>query len=123
MPIRPYRPDSAIADDRPMPMTSRERVLAALVHEEPDRVPIVIGVDAPDAYLYDWPELGTTAIDEATVSAASDFVTLVTMETRVTITSDRSGPGGRRLAYAGPVVPPTTSGRTAHYLGPYYPQQ
>ena len=70
-----------------MPMTSRERVLTALAHEEPDRVPIVIGVsnatgikmrpyrelkrvigvDAPDAYLYDWPELGTAAIDEATL--------------------------------------------------------
>ncbi len=67
MPIRPYRPDSAITDDRPMPMTSRERVLTALAHEEPDRVPIVIGVGAPDAYLYDWPELGTAAIDEATL--------------------------------------------------------
>ena len=64
-----------------MPMTPRERVLTALAHEEPDRVPIVIGVsnatgikmapyrdlkaaigvEAPDAYLYDWPELGTAA--------------------------------------------------------------
>ena len=26
-----------------MPMTPRERVLTALAHEEPDRVPIVIG--------------------------------------------------------------------------------
>lgn len=70
-----------------MPMTSRERVLTALAHEEPDRVPIVIGVsnatgikvqpyrelkriirvDAHDAYLYEWPELGTAAIDEATL--------------------------------------------------------
>lgn len=70
-----------------MPMTSRERVLAAINHEEPDRVPIVIGVsnatglkmkpyqeikqvlgiEAPDEYLYDWPELGTAAIDEATM--------------------------------------------------------
>jgi len=70
-----------------MTMTSRERVLTALSHEEPDRVPIVIGasnatgikmgtyralkatlgIEAPDAYLYDWPELGTAALDEATL--------------------------------------------------------
>lgn len=70
-----------------MPMTSRERVLAALAHEEPDRVPIVIGasnatgmkmapyrglkallgIEAPDRYLYDWPELGTALLDEATL--------------------------------------------------------
>jgi uroporphyrinogen decarboxylase len=69
------------------PMTSRERVLTALAHEEPDRVPIVIGasnatgikmapyrelkriagIEAPDAWLYDWPELGTAALDEATL--------------------------------------------------------
>ena len=61
-----------------MPMTSRERVLTAINHEEPDRVPIVIGasnatgikmspykgikammgIDAPDRYIYQWPELG-----------------------------------------------------------------
>lgn len=70
-----------------MPLTPRERVLTAIHHEEPDRVPIVIGisnatgikmgpyrelksmigVSAPDEYLYDWPELGTAAIDEATM--------------------------------------------------------
>ncbi|MCA9971234.1 MAG: hypothetical protein KC425_13505 [Anaerolineales bacterium] len=70
-----------------MSMTSRERVLAALNHEAPDRVPVVIGVsnatgikmgtyrrlkgllgiEAPDRYLYDWPELGTAAVDEATL--------------------------------------------------------
>jgi uroporphyrinogen decarboxylase len=69
-----------------MSMTPRERVLAALAHEEPDRVPIVLGpsnatgikmatyqgvrrlagIEAPDRYLYDWPELGTAALDEAT---------------------------------------------------------
>jgi uroporphyrinogen decarboxylase len=68
-------------------MTSRERVLAAINHEEPDRVPIVLGVSnatgikmkpykgikdiagitAPDHYIYDWPELGTAEIDEATM--------------------------------------------------------
>jgi len=70
-----------------MTMTSRERVLAVLNHEVPDRVPIVIGVsnatgikmtpyqglkkilniDAPDEYLYDWPELGSAKIDEQTL--------------------------------------------------------
>ena len=70
-----------------MTMTPRERVLAAVNHEEPDRVPIVLGVsnatgikmkpyrelkqllgiDAPDAYLYRWPELGTAALDEETL--------------------------------------------------------
>lgn len=68
-----------------MPLTPRERVLAAIHHQEPDRVPIVIGVSnatsmkmkpyrelkqllgiaAPDEYLYEWPELGTAAPDEA----------------------------------------------------------
>ncbi|MGI9248116.1 MAG: uroporphyrinogen decarboxylase family protein [Woeseiaceae bacterium] len=70
-----------------MPMTSRERVLTTIHHEQPDRVPLVIGVsnatgikmrpykgikniagiEAPDKYLYDWPELGTAAIDEDTM--------------------------------------------------------
>jgi uroporphyrinogen decarboxylase len=65
-------------------MTSRERVLTSLAHEEPDRVPLIIGtsnttgikmaayrrlkahlgIDAPDEYIYDWPELGTAALDE-----------------------------------------------------------
>jgi uroporphyrinogen decarboxylase len=67
-------------------MTPRERVLAAIHHEEPDRVPLVlgvsnatgikmkpykgikeiIGVQAPDNYIYDWPELGTAEIDPHT---------------------------------------------------------
>lgn len=70
-----------------MPMTSRERVLTAIHHEQPDRVPLVIGVSnatgikmkpyqgikniigvqAADDYIYDWPELGTANIDEATM--------------------------------------------------------
>ncbi len=69
-----------------MPMTPRERVLATLAHEQPDRVPIVLGpsnatgikmstyrgikalagIEAPDRYIYDWPELGTALPDEAT---------------------------------------------------------
>jgi len=70
-----------------MPLTPRERVLTAIHHEQPDRVPIVIGVsnatgikmkpykgikeiigvDAPDEYIYDWPELGTALVDEDTM--------------------------------------------------------
>ena len=67
-----------------MPLTPRERVLAVLNHEVPDRVPIVLGAsnatgistpayrrlkqhlgfEAEDRYLYDWPELGAAAVDE-----------------------------------------------------------
>ncbi len=70
-----------------MSMTSRQRVLAAINHEEPDRVPIIIGesnatgikmtpyqgikkiagILAADEYIYDWPELGTAKIDEVTM--------------------------------------------------------
>lgn len=70
-----------------MSLTSRERVLSAIHHEQPDRVPLVIGVSnatgikmrpykgiknilgvrAPDNYIYDWPELGTAEIDEETM--------------------------------------------------------
>lgn len=68
-------------------MTPRERVLTAINHEQPDRVPLVIGVNnatgikmkpyqgikdiagikAADKYIYDWPELGTAEIDEQTM--------------------------------------------------------
>ena len=70
-----------------MSMTSRERVLTVLDHEVPDRVPIIIGVsnatgikmstyqgikslagiNTPDEYIYEWPELGTAKIDEETM--------------------------------------------------------
>lgn len=70
-----------------MPLTPRERVLATINHEVPDRVPIVmgvsnatgikmkpyrelkqlIGVEAEDNYIYQWPELGTAEIDEETM--------------------------------------------------------
>ncbi len=69
-----------------MPLTPRERVLATLAHDVPDRVPIVLGpsnatgikmgtyrkikalagIEAPDEYIYEWPELGTARLDEAT---------------------------------------------------------
>jgi uroporphyrinogen decarboxylase len=68
-------------------LTPRERVLTALNHEEPDRVPIIlgtsnttgmkmpayqrlaqaIGTTAQDRYIYDWPELGTALLDEVTL--------------------------------------------------------
>ena len=68
-----------------MTMSGRERVLAAINHETPDRVPIVIGASnatglkagpyhglkqllglaTADRYIYDWPELGTIQPDEA----------------------------------------------------------
>ncbi len=70
-----------------MPLTPRERVLTALDHREPDRVPIVIGasnatgmkmppyrriaeligVEPSGRYIYDWPELGTASLDEVTL--------------------------------------------------------
>ena len=66
-------------------MTGRERILTSLDHEEPDRVPLIIGqtnatgikmkpyrglksmlgIESPERYIYDWPELGTALIDEA----------------------------------------------------------
>ncbi len=65
-------------------MTGRERVLTTLAHEEPDRVPIIIGgtnatgikmkayralcaklgMQAEARYIYDWPELGTALPSE-----------------------------------------------------------
>jgi len=70
-----------------MIITSRERILSVLNHEKPDRVPIIlgvsnatgikmrtyqgikklVGVDAPDEYIYEWLELGTAKIDERTM--------------------------------------------------------
>ncbi|MHB0988444.1 MAG: uroporphyrinogen decarboxylase family protein [Bellilinea sp.] len=70
-----------------MVMTSRERVQAVLNHEIPDQVPVIIGVsnatgikmtpykavkklagiEASDEYIYDWPELGSALVDEATL--------------------------------------------------------
>ncbi len=67
-----------------MVMTSRDRVLTTINHGVPDRVPIIIGtsnatglkmnpylelkeragINSPDRYLYEWPELGTANPDE-----------------------------------------------------------
>jgi uroporphyrinogen decarboxylase len=88
-----------------MSMTSRERVLTAINHEEPDRVPLVlgvsnatgikmdpyrgikeiIGVQAPDNYIYDWPELGTAEIDEDTMRRLhSDVRGVLDLEPEIT---------------------------------------
>ena len=68
-----------------MSMTPRERVIATINHQEPDRVPIIIGtsnttsmklkpykglktllgITSEDRFIYDWPELGTVFPDEA----------------------------------------------------------
>ena len=81
-----------------MTMTARERVLTTLDHREPDRVPIIVGasnatgmkmrpyrrlaqliaVEASDQYLYDWPELGTAALDEDTLRRLGTDVRPVT---------------------------------------------
>lgn len=70
-----------------MSMTPKERVRAVLNHQVPDRVPIILGVsnatgikmntyrdikkllgiEAPDRSIYDWPELGTAKVDEETL--------------------------------------------------------
>jgi len=67
-----------------MPLTPRERVLTCLDHEEPDRVPIILGtsnttsmksppyqglkkllgIETETRYIYDWSELGTVLPDE-----------------------------------------------------------
>ena len=77
-----------------MAMTGRERVLATINHEVPDRVPIIIGasnttgiksrayrklkeqlgVQSEERYLYHWPELGTVFPDEAVLQRLNSDV-------------------------------------------------
>jgi len=85
--------------------------MMALDHETPDRVPIMLGVsnatgikmkpyrdlkaalgiDAPDRYLYDWPELGTAAVDEATMQRLhSDVRGVLDLEPAETLAKNRS---------------------------------
>lgn len=67
-----------------MSLTSRDRVLMAINHEQPDRVPVIVGTsnttgiklrpyqrlkallgyEGEDRFIYDWPELGTVLPDE-----------------------------------------------------------
>ena len=96
-------------------MSSRERVWTALNHQEPDRVPFFIGagnatgiqmpayqrlkaalgIDAPDNYLYDWPELGTADLDETTmVRLGSDVRGVFDRHPAANIEQNRSRPPG-----------------------------
>ncbi|MGI9271507.1 MAG: uroporphyrinogen decarboxylase family protein [Woeseiaceae bacterium] len=93
-----------------MPLSAKERVLTAINHEQPDRVPLVIGVsnatgikmrtyqeikriagiDAPDNYIYDWPELGTAEIDELTLQRLhSDVRGVLDLEPKTTLQANR----------------------------------
>jgi uroporphyrinogen decarboxylase len=93
-----------------MPMTPRERVLTTLHHEQPDRIPLVIGVSnatgikmkpykgikdiigvqAADKYIYDWPELGTADIDEDTMRRLhSDVRGVLDLEPEKTLKRNR----------------------------------
>ena len=82
-----------------MPLSPRERVLTALNHQTPDRTPIFIGTsnttglkmavyrqlkaklhlpEGSEAYLYDWPELGTAAPEEAVLQRLRSDVRSIT---------------------------------------------
>ena len=78
-------------------MNGKQRVLTALDHDEPDRVPLIIGqtnatgikmkpyrglkkllgLSAPERYIYDWPELGTDPAAENRLSLRPDGSRLV----------------------------------------------
>lgn len=119
-----------------MSMTPRERVRATLNHEEPDRVPLVIGVsnatgikmkpyqaikqlaniEAPDQYLYQWPELGTAAIDEATMLRLhSDVRGVLDLPPAQTIERNR-----RRAPHT-PYIGPWGSGQIETASGEWFP--
>lgn len=111
--IPPLRPLLTPIGDQAISYSPRERVLATLNHEEPDRVPIVLGVSnatgikmkpyqkikklvgitAPDEYLYQWPELGTAQIDEATMQRLRSDVRGVTdLEPALILKTNRERP-------------------------------
>jgi uroporphyrinogen decarboxylase len=94
-----------------MAMSSRERVLTAIDHKEPDRVPIfigannstgikmkpyrglkeILGIRSEDRYLYDWPELGTAALDKATLQRlGSDVRGVLDRHPQATYESNRA---------------------------------
>jgi uroporphyrinogen decarboxylase len=96
-------------------MRPRERVMAVINHEIPDRVPIVIGasnatgikmgtyrqlkkligVEAEERYLYDWPELGAAAVDEAAlVRLHSDVRGVLDREPQAIMEANRTRPPG-----------------------------
>ncbi len=93
--------------------SSRERIATSLAHREPDRVPIILGVSnatgikmkpyqdlkstlgiqAPDTYIYDWPELGTADVDEATLRRLGcDVRGILDREPEAVLTANRNRP-------------------------------
>lgn len=99
------------------PMNSRDRVVAVLEHRIPDRVPIVLGPtnatgikmpvyqklrnclslppleDPPGFvhYIYQWPELGTAALDEPTyVRLGTDVRSVLDLEPQTILAKNRT---------------------------------
>jgi uroporphyrinogen decarboxylase len=98
-----------------MSMTSKERVRAVLNHEVPDRVPIVLGVsnatgikmntyqaiknivgiEEPNEYIYDWPELGTAKVGEETLQRLHvDVRGILDLEPETIRLKNRNRPAG-----------------------------
>ena len=96
-----------------MGLTPRERVLATINHEVPDRVPIIMGVSnatgikmkpyqqlkeilgikSEDKYIYQWPELGTAEIDEETMLRLSvDVRGVLDLEDSETLNRNQNRP-------------------------------
>ena len=119
-----------------MPMTPRERVLAAINHEEPDRIPIVIGasnaigikmkpyqrikelvgISSADEYIYGWPELGTVKIYELTMLRLhSDVRGVLDRHPANTYTRNQAGPAHS------PFIDSWGSGQKEISPGKWYP--
>ncbi|MFC1936301.1 uroporphyrinogen decarboxylase family protein [Chloroflexota bacterium] len=119
-----------------MSMTSRERVLAAINHQTPDRVPIIIGVsnatgikmkpykglkellsiEAEDQYIYDWPELGTALPDENTlVRLKSDVRGVLDRHPKYVYERNKNRPAGS------PFIDSWGSGQVEITPGVWYP--
>ena len=94
-------------------MKPRERVLTAIAHEEPDRVPIILGVsnatgikmtpyrlleemlgiEAPERWLYEWPELGTALpVEEVLVRLGTDVRPVLDREPAATLQRNAGRP-------------------------------
>jgi len=97
------------------PLTPRERVLAVLDREQPDQVPIFLGadlttgvltaayrrltvrlgVDPPERWLYDWPELGAPRMAESVLELLhSDVRGIQDRFPSATYTRNRARPTG-----------------------------
>jgi uroporphyrinogen decarboxylase len=117
-------------------MSSRDRVLAAINHDEPDRVPIVIGasnatgmkvapyhglkrllgIETEDRYIYDWPELGTILPDEAVLERLhSDVRGVLDAFPAATIARNRARPAHS------PFIDDWGSGQVEVEEGTWYP--